>query len=180
MQARYHVLTGGVAAAVLVPALGAGSAVFFATAVLIDGDHYLDYIYRNGFRDFSLRSMFRFHQRLNEKGQRQSLLVLNLLHTVEALAILGLASAVSGWPWLQAIFWGMAFHLVTDWVFLYSRGRFSRRAMSLVEYMVRWRSLKRRNLEPERIYRETMTDIGLAPAAATGSGTAAPLTGEPD
>ena len=69
MQARQHTIIGAVAATALIPFLGINSAIFWAAAVLIDGDHYTEYVYRNGFRDFSIKRMFWYYEllRVEEK-----------------------------------------------------------------------------------------------------------------
>ena len=52
MKLREHVVLGGAAAAGLTPVLGAqDSLVFLGATVLIDVDHYWDYLVRNDFRN---------------------------------------------------------------------------------------------------------------------------------
>ena len=61
MRLTDHVILGGFASVVLYPAIGVDAAFLFAGSVLIDVDHYLEYLYHNGFRDFSVTKMFRYH-----------------------------------------------------------------------------------------------------------------------
>jgi hypothetical protein len=159
MKARYHALSGGIAAAALVPVLGPYSAVFLAASVLVDGDHYLDYLYRNGFKDFSIRGMFTFHEKLFEKGRGKDFLGLNIGHTAEWLLLVYVAVAVTGWLWLHAAFWGMLFHLAVDLIYLAYLKRLNCRALSVIEYLVRWRRMKRRGLNPDFPYTKTLREM---------------------
>jgi hypothetical protein len=156
MKARYHALSGGIAAAALVPVLGPYSAVFLAASVLVDGDHYLDYLCRNRFQDFSVRNMFIFHNRLFEKGRAENFLGLNIGHTAECLLLVYGAGAVTGWTWLKAALWGMLFHLIVDLIYLLQQKRLKRRALSIIEYVIRWRRMKHRGLRPELPYTVTL------------------------
>src|SRR3989304_6935218 len=102
MKARYHLLTGGVAAAVVVPVFGVASAAFWASSVLVDVDHYLDYLCRNGFRDFSIKRMFGFHAYLFRIGNDPTFLGLNILHTAEFFLVASLVTVAVDWIWLTA------------------------------------------------------------------------------
>ena len=159
MKARYHALTGAVAASALIPVLGVNSVVFWAGSVLIDGDHYVDYVYRNGFRDFSIKRMFRFNELLFKEVKMRRFLNLNLLHTIEVLILLYIAGEITSWLWLQAIFWGMLFHVATDLVYMYVKGSLFRRALSIVEYAVRWNNIKRHGCRPEEIYSSALAQL---------------------
>ena len=152
MRARNHVLFGAVVSTALIPVFGPYSAVFFGASVLVDADHYVDYVYRNRFQDFSIRRMFIFHEYLFRNGNSDNFLSLNLGHTAEALLICYIGSLVTGWAWMQAIFWGMLFHWLTDAVSLVSQGRLFQRALSLLEYIIRWNRMKRRGRNPSGIY----------------------------
>ena len=161
MKVQYHVLSGGIVASLLIPVLGPNSAIFWASSVLVDGDHYLDYLYRNGFGDFSVKRMFTFHELLFKRGQEHDFLGLNIMHTVEFLLLLYVASALTDWIWLKAVLWGMLFHLVTDLIYLYYRGRLFRRALSIIEYVIRWQWMKRHGLHPELPYQSTLEAMSL-------------------
>lgn len=156
MKAQYHALTGGIAAAALIPVLGPYSAVFFASSVLVDGDHYLDYLCRNGFKDYSVKRMFVFHEKLFAKGKEQNFLGLNIGHTVEWMLLVYAASAITDWIWLKAALWGMLFHLFLDLVYLYLKKRLTRRAISIIEYFIRWNNMKRKGLQPGLFYLSTL------------------------
>ena len=165
MKAQYHALAGGIAAAALIPVLGIDSAVFFASSVLIDGDHYIDYVYRTGFKDFSVRRMFSFHGLLLRRELGRDFLGLSLAHTVEALLLVYSAGGLTGWMWSRALLWGMFFHMAFDLADLYRRGRLFRRAFSIIEYIIRWNRLKRKGLDPELTYREVLASMPAAPQA---------------
>ena len=125
---REHVVLGGGAALALTPVLGAqDSAVFWAASVLIDADHYWDYLYRSRFRDWSPRRMFEFHRTLFPQIRRPDFLALSLFHTVEWFALVYLVAAFLESSAVEAVFWGMAFHLALDalWLTLH-RALFSR------------------------------------------------------
>ncbi len=161
MKAQYHVLSGGIAASLLIPVLGVNSAVFFASSILIDGDHYIDYVFRNGFKDFSVKRMFTFHDRLFDVGGRKNFLGLNIFHTVEFLLLEYAASTLTDWMWLRAALWGILFHMAVDLIYLYRLGRLFRRALSVFEYIVRWRRMKRRGLQPEQPYHLALQQMSL-------------------
>jgi hypothetical protein len=162
MKARYHTITGAVAASALIPVLGANSAVFWVASILIDGDHYVDYVCHNRFKDFSIRRMFRFQELLFKEVKTHQFLTLHFLHTVEVLIFLYITGEMTSWLWLQAIFWGMLFHVVTDVIYMYVKGGLFRRALSIVEYAVRRHHIRRHDCPPKEIY-----DSVLAQLAAT-------------
>lgn len=171
MNLREHVVLGGGVALAFTPVLGAqDSAVFWVASVLIDADHYADYLYRNRFRDWSPRLMFAFHRTLFTRIRRPDFLALSLFHTVEWFALVYLAAAFLGSSALAAVFWGMAFHLFLDAVWLALHRALFSRAFSMLEYVIRRRRLRRRGLDPDLVYEEALTTIGVtAPAAAQPS-----------
>ena len=164
MTLREHVVLGGGAALALAPILGpADSAGFFGASVLIDVDHYWDYLHRNGFRDWSFRRTFEFHARLFPRIGEPDFLALSLFHTAEWFLLVGLAAWWLGSSALVAVLGGMVFHLALDLARLARyRATFSR-ALSVLEYRVRRRRLVRRGLDPERAYREILAELGVPP-----------------
>jgi len=162
MRARHHALIGAVAATAVVPVFGPYSAVFWASSVVIDGDHYIDYLCRNRLTDFSVRKMFDFHSRLYLVSRESNFLGLNVCHTVEFIALAGAVAYLLGWTWLIAAFWGMLFHFVTDIVYLASQKRLFRRALSIIEYGVRWNLMKRSGGKPEEPYVLTLAAMSAA------------------
>ncbi|MFH0769213.1 MAG: hypothetical protein V1932_06575, partial [Chloroflexota bacterium] len=86
---------------------------------------------------------------------------LNILHTVESLLLLYGASVLTDWMWLKAVLWGMVFHIVTDLIYLYRWRRLFRRAFSIIEYVIRQRSMKRQGLDPQLPYRSVLEAMAL-------------------
>lgn len=159
MKPQHHALIGGAVALALVPALGVNSAVFWASSVLIDGDHYVDYVHRNGFKDYSIKRMFEFHDLLSKRGNEPDFLSLNLLHTAESILLLTVAAVITDWTWMIAMLGGILLHMLLDLSYMYRRGWLFRRAFSIIEYFVRWRRMKRRGLRPELHYRVVLESM---------------------
>jgi hypothetical protein len=156
MRARDHAVLGAAAAAAAIPVFGPYSAVFWASSVAIDADHYLDYLCRNHFTDFSVSRMFEFHRRLYAISRQANFLGLNVGHTVEFMVLVFTAAQLTDWLWLEAAAWGMLFHIATDIVYLATQKRLSRRALSVIEYAVRWDRMKKQGLEPDKPYESTL------------------------
>ena len=167
MNLREHVVLGGGAAVALSPVLGGTeSLVFFASSVLIDVDHYWDYLGRNEFRNWSFRKTFHFHRMLFKNVHAPDFLAMNLFHTMEWFAAVYLASVWFGSAVLHAALAGMVFHLALDLARLtWYRATF-KRALSLVEYWIRRRRLVRRGLDPDRPYADALIAIGVVPTPA--------------
>lgn len=108
---------------------------FFLGGVLIDIDHYIDYVIR--FKDFGLDGMFEYYCDALHPTNRGSkpYLWLGIFHTVEFFACMYLASLIV--PGLWFVMLGMLFHLVLDIIFLYRLNVLQDRAISLIEYLVR-------------------------------------------
>lgn len=165
MTLREHVILGGGAATVLSPVLGAqGSLVFWASSVLIDADHYWDYLCRNGFRSWSPSKTFAFHRVLIRRIHRPEFLGLNLFHTVEWFLLVYVGGVWLGSSIIFAAFWGMLFHLGLDVAGLAGRRATFKRALSLMEYWIRRRRLVRRGLDPDEVYHEALVEIGVVHA----------------
>jgi membrane protein implicated in regulation of membrane protease activity len=163
---REHAILGGGAAVALSPIIGPqDSLVFFGASVLIDVDHYWDYLYRNRFRDWSPRRMFAFHRVLFSRVREPGFLALNLFHTLEWFAVVSFGAAWLGWSALGAVLAGMVFHLFLDVVRLAQFRAAFARAFSVVEYVIRRRLLERRGLDPDKVYEQTLAEIGVAPVA---------------
>lgn len=153
MKAEHHAVLGGIASGALVPVLGVNSVVFLASTVLVDFDHYLDYIYQNRFSDFSVRRMFRFEEILDEKSKDLPFLRLNIFHTIEFLLLVYGVAALTGLSSIEAVLWGLLFHMVLDWTYMYRHHSLFLRAFSIVEFIIRWSRLKSQGLHAELPYR---------------------------
>ncbi|MFQ5735248.1 MAG: hypothetical protein ACE5GY_00110 [Thermodesulfobacteriota bacterium] len=156
MRPRDHVIYGGAAAAALYPVLGSGSLVFWGASVLIDVDHYIDFVYHNGLKDLSFMRMLEYHAVLRRWWRRPEFLNIEVFHTVEAIAPLALLSWWSGSPPLEAATLGMLFHIVLDTSSLVLSGVPFIRAHSVVEYIIRKRLLARRGLDPAALCKEAI------------------------
>ncbi len=160
MRPVSHVIIGGVASALLYPVLGtAGSVSFFGASVLVDIDHYLDYIYHNGFTDFSARKMFEYHEAIGGMLRRPEMLNVEIFHTVEFMLPLYLLSSYLDSTILSAVFYGILLHIGLDMINLLRHGLFLRRCNSIVEYMVRRKAMARNGLVPRTIYTDALDII---------------------
>ncbi|MDP2689876.1 MAG: hypothetical protein Q8P48_07160 [Deltaproteobacteria bacterium] len=152
-----HAVYGGAAAAALYPALGgAGSLCFWGASVLIDIDHYIDFVYHNGFTDLSVRKMFDYHAVLMRWWRKPQFLNIEVFHTIEFMAPLCLLAWRTGSGALMAASLGFAFHIVLDAASLALAGVPFIRAHSFVEYFLRKRALGRQGLNPAELCREAV------------------------
>lgn len=152
MTLKWHIITGAIGAAASYPYLGKWSAAFLAASVLIDADHYLDYVYHNGFRDFSVRRMFDYHALIVKYWHSADFISLEIFHTVEFMAALYIAAHISGSAVMTAVFIGCAFHIGLDMIYLGYHGIFFTRAHSMIEFLMRVRSMKAKGLNPSAPY----------------------------
>jgi hypothetical protein len=159
MRIHSHVILGGAAAALLYPVLGPRVAAFFAASVLIDIDHYMDYVYHNGFKDFSLKGMFAYHDVLAGQWQNPAFLVIEVFHTVEFLLLFYGAALALGSSILMAMLWGMLFHIVLDAIYMAAHSILFKRSYSFTEYFLRRRRLGRKGLRPGSICREAARGV---------------------
>lgn len=151
MQLREHVLIGGAAALALAPALQTDSLFFWAGSVLIDADHYFNFLWHNRFSDFNVSRFFAYNRQLSTQVHRPEFIDLSLLHTAEFFLV---AYVVVQWthiPALSAFVVGMLFHVVLDLFSLMSQRIPTKRAHSIIEYVVRRWRLMRLGYEPERL-----------------------------
>lgn len=162
MRPRSHVIYGGAGAAALYPVLGVGSLWFWGASVLIDIDHYIDFVYHNRFTDLSFKKMLDYHAVLNGWWSRPEFLNFELLHTIEFIATLAAISWWTGSPVLLAMTLGFIFHIMLDIVSLSLAGVPFIRAHSCTEYFIRKRLLSRRGLNPTDLYEEAIREINRA------------------
>ncbi len=159
MRPREHVIYGGAAAAALYPALGASSLLFWGASVLIDIDHYMDFVYHNDFTDMSFKGMFDYHAVLMRWWKRPEFLNVEVFHTAEFMVPVVLLAWLSGSLALKAVALGFVFHIVLDVTSLVMNGIPFARAHSFVEYYIRKRRLLRCGLDPARLCREAVEAI---------------------
>ena len=155
MRLKQHFIIGGAAAIALYFYWGLWRALlFWGAAVLIDADHYWDYLWRSKFADWSGWRMFRYWDLTNKDVKNRNFLLLSLLHTAEAFVSVFLLAYFWYYAFFITIFWGMLFHLCLDMLDLAYRGVFFVRAYSIVEYWVRKKWMIRRGLNPDGFYKE--------------------------
>ena len=156
MKFEEHVKYGGVASLISWAFWGPWNALlFWAASVLIDFDHYIDYVYRNGGTDWHVSSIFRLDRFLRQKlfrGELQGRVVcLSIFHTAE---VFGLIYGI--YRWTGSIFWivvfsGMLFHLFLDLIFMYGCRALTLRAYSLIEYFIRRRVMAEQGKDPDEV-----------------------------
>lgn len=152
MKPSEHVAYGGAASLLILPAVGPQAALFFAGSVLIDVDHYIDYLYFARFRDWSPFSMLRFHGRMAKHKRDPRLLALEAFHTAEFFAAFLAAGLFFRSAPLLLIFAGMAFHIALDLYRLMQQGAVRVRALSFFEYAVRASRMRRQGIDPEALF----------------------------
>ncbi|HHL39904.1 MAG TPA: hypothetical protein ENJ37_05310 [Deltaproteobacteria bacterium] len=133
MTLRGHVIQAAITAAAAATVLDPWQTLVLASSVvLIDVDHYLDFVVVTG--RFGLSEMFRFHDFVWER--RGEVYGLSVFHTVEVFSLL----AAAGWLWSEwawVVLAGFLMHMAADAVFLYRNDALGTRAVSIVEYVVR-------------------------------------------
>ncbi|OGR84976.1 MAG: hypothetical protein A2901_06975 [Elusimicrobia bacterium RIFCSPLOWO2_01_FULL_54_10] len=121
-------------------------------SVLIDADHYLDFLYYTRFRDWSVKQMFRFHGVLYKWRHRTDIYALEAFHTAEfLLAFLAVGLYYKSEPLLLA-FAGFMFHMTLDLYRMNQWKRISARALSFVEYIVCRKKMIQRGFNPESTF----------------------------
>lgn len=156
MRAREHVLIGGIASLVLSPVIGLGSIPFWIGSVLIDVDHYLEFIYHNRLTNFSIRRMYDYHYLLGNYWPRPEFLNLSVFHTVEFLSLFYLVALWLDSFMLKAALLGMLLHFFLDFIYLVSWGAANKRAYSIIEFLIRKEIMKRNGLHPFTICNEAI------------------------
>lgn len=141
---------------ILSPILGLGAIPFWIGSVLIDTDHYLEFIYHNRLTDFSVKKMYDYHNTLGGWFSRPEFLNLSIFHTVEFLFLFYILAVWLDSPMLMAALLGMLFHVLTDIVFLTHQGVVTKRAHSIIEFFVRKKRLTRRGLHPGTVCNEAL------------------------
>jgi hypothetical protein len=163
MTLKEHLSYGAVASAALYPVLGPKVAFFYIPSVLIDADHYIDYLYYTKFRDWSVKHMFAFHNTLAEWRHKPNFMALEAFHTAEfQLAFLGVGLFYRSEALLLA-FAGLMFHMLLDLIRLSQWKRIDLRALSFVEYVIRKRRMLKAGLHPETTFFQAYAQVaGIA------------------
>ena len=161
MKLKHHIIYGGIASLCLFPKIGLLSGIFLAASVLIDIDHYIDFLWKNRFTNFSFKKMFDYCNIIMGWNTRPGLLGLSIFHTAEVIGSIYLASLLLNSNIVKAIFWGMVFHMVLDILFLLKMGALFCRAFSFLEYVIRKRIMIKNGLSPDAIFEEALVLAGV-------------------
>ncbi len=155
MKLKQHLIIGGAAAIAVYFYWGPWKALlFWGAEVLIDADHYWDYLWRSRFADWSGRRMFRYYNWLYKSYSDKRYLAFSLLHTFEFFLLVYALARFWNYNFFITIFWGTLFHLLLDVMDLTYRRKPFLRAYSLIEYWLRRRLMIKRGLDPDSFYRE--------------------------
>jgi len=136
MTIREHTIQAAVGSAIMTPFLGVDTLIFFVSMILIDIDHYFEYVFVCG--RFDIKGMFKFHDFVCKN--RESVYGFSLFHTVEVFSLFFILGFWSYYFWL--ILFGFSVHLMFDLYYLYVHNCFFNRAFSIVEYLIRGYGLK--------------------------------------
>jgi hypothetical protein len=155
MKLREHLIIGGIAAVLLYPGWGPWRALlFWGATVLIDADHYWDYLWRSDFADWSGWRMFRYYDLLRNNYGDKRFLAFSMFHTAEIFALAYVLARLWNYDFFMTVLWAMLFHLFLDIVDLSRHGVPFIRAYSVLEYWIRKKSLIRRGINPDPFFRE--------------------------
>jgi hypothetical protein len=162
---RDHTIIGGAVSIILYPFIGLEAVCFFGASVLIDIDHYIDFIYHNGMKDFSPARMFRYHKILSQWLRDPEFLNMEIFHTVEFLTLILALAFMLNSPALTAIFFGLILHIGLDVVFLLRHKVLNKRIHSITGYFIKKKAFAEIGLDPARLYKKaaelTTTEAGL-------------------
>lgn len=166
MKAQEHIVYGGAASAVVGYIWGPWNAlVFWAASVLIDADHYLDHVWRTGGADLKVSSIFKldnyFRKKLDTGEIQKRVLCFSLFHTVEIFSAVYATAIYSGQSIFMFVFLGMVFHLFLDLLWLTRYNALFMRALSIIEYAIRRRAMRRRGIDPDGFYLEGCRELGI-------------------
>jgi hypothetical protein len=159
MRVGGHIILGGVGSIALYPFPSLPGLVFWLSSVVIDVDHYLDFIYRNGFTDFRIKKALDYHDVLRGLWRSPEFLHISVFHTVEFAALVYILSVWTDAAWLKALCLGIVFHVAVDMIYLYRHKVLTLRAYSVIEYLIRKNRLVARGLSPTAVYSEALRHI---------------------
>lgn len=128
--------------------------LFWGAEVLIDADHYWDYLWRSKFKNWSGRRMFRYCGLIVKDLHNPNFLGFSLLHTAEVFLFVYFLARYWNFTFFITIFWGMVFHLVLDMLWSLKQKAFFCRAYSILEYWIRKKTMIRRGFRPDEFYSE--------------------------
>ena len=154
MRLREHVILGGVAAVSLYPFFGFWqSLLFWVSAVLIDADHYLDYLWKTKGKDWSPKAMFKYYDKVTEHMYDKENLGFSLLHTVEIFILVYLLAIEVNYIFFMTVLAGMLFHLVLDLSYLSYHKVFYVRSFSLFQHSITKKKMRKNGLNHHNFYK---------------------------
>ncbi|MBE9531846.1 MAG: hypothetical protein IME98_03475 [Proteobacteria bacterium] len=163
MRPRDHVILGTAASAALYSLsdyIAIQNLIYFWLAtILIDIDHYLDYIYNNKFTDYSFKRMMRYHGLLYNRRFDPAFINLSIFHSVESMGALGAVTLYTGSTALLYIWWGFLFHIALDTIKLVYDGKPSIRSNTAVGYILRVKRLNKQGLDTKGLYTRAANEV---------------------
>lgn len=132
MEPKAHIVQGIVSSALLYPIIGENVIPFGLAVILIDLDHFIEYVVDT--RDFSFKGINTFYDILI-KNIDKNYLGLSLFHTIEFYLLLLLFA-----QWFTILYYilsGFIFHHVFDTILLIRDKVTFARAFSVIEYFIR-------------------------------------------
>lgn len=155
MKLKSHIVAGVIGTAIFYPWLGPWrSLVFFISSVLIDADHYWDYLWKTKFENWSPKQMFKYYDHVSANRFDKRKLGFSLLHTAELYIVIYLLAVYVHYDFFITILGGMSFHFIFDVISLSWEGLHFIRPYSIVEYWIRKRRMQRMGLDPDEFYRD--------------------------
>lgn len=146
MSLKQHTIQASVGSMILAPFLGVDAIVFFFSMILIDVDHYFDFVVVC--RRFGIRDMFKYHNWVWK--QKDAVYGLSLFHTAEVLLLLFILGYWSHYFWLTLL--GFSVHIMFDLYFLYKHYSFFSRAFSIIEYLIKKNNMRRYPVPDKRFW----------------------------
>ena len=139
---------------------------FFLGSILIDSDHFIDLIWRSKFKIRNIKAMLEFIEvQLKVLPGRKDTLSFFIFHSVEFLLLVGLPGILIKSEFLSSalmgIFWGALFHIVLDMI--YVRKLKIRYAWSLVWFLKKRNLMRKKGIDPDKVYREILDKINATP-----------------
>jgi hypothetical protein len=132
MRPKAHIVQGIVSSVLLYPLIGENAIPFGLAVILIDLDHFIEYVVDT--RDFSLKGISTFYDILL-KNKDKNYLGLSLFHTVEFYLLIFLSA-----KWVTIFYYvlaGLIFHHLFDLIFLARHKIPYAKAFSVIEYFIR-------------------------------------------
>jgi len=161
MKLKHHIIYGGIASLFLFPKFGFLSGIFLAASVLIDVDHYIEFLWQNRFTNFSFKKMSDYCNIILKWNKRPGLLGLSIFHTAEIIGGIYLISIWLNSDVIKAVFWGMVFHMLLDVLYLSKRRILFCRVFSFLEYFIRKKIMIQNGLSPDAIFEEALVVAGV-------------------